>query len=170
MSETVTGAREADAAAAVPRADAPKSKRKLMMAGAAGLVLLIGGGVFWEKDKIFTSKLKQNVGSKAEAAMHPPVLVGIPPMVSNLDTSGGHPVYVKLTAKVEVSGVPNEAALQDRIAEIQDVFQTYLHETRPQDIRGNGIYRLREAILRRLRAQLAPVQVTNLYLVEFLVQ
>ncbi|WP_242402337.1 flagellar basal body-associated FliL family protein [Komagataeibacter kakiaceti] len=142
-----------------------KSKLKLIIGGVAALILLIGGITFMEKDKLF-----KTAGEKASEVLHPPILVGIPTIVSNLDSGDGHPVYVKLTAKVEIAGATDEASLQSTIPEIQDVFQTYLHETRPQDIRGNGIYRLREAIIRRLRTDLAPLQVTNVYFVELLVQ
>ncbi|MCE2576853.1 flagellar basal body-associated FliL family protein [Komagataeibacter sp. FNDCR2] len=177
MSETVTGG-----APASPRGDAgketgaagaeaarkgttKKSKLKLVIGGLAGLILLISGVTFMEKDKLF-----KTAGEKANEVLHPPILVGIPTIVSNLDSGDGHPVYVKITAKVEIAGATDEASLQSTIPEIQDVFQTYLHETRPQDIRGNGIYRLREAIIRRLRTDLAPLQVTNVYFVELLVQ
>ncbi|GAA4491400.1 hypothetical protein GCM10023158_04980 [Gluconacetobacter tumulicola] len=114
--------------------------------------------------------VRTEVVTRTDQVLHPPIILGIPPIVSNLDNGDGRPVYVKLTAKVEISGARDEASLQNMIPHVQDIFQTYLHETRPQDIRGDGIYRLREAIMRRLRAELLPLQVTNLYLVEFLIQ
>lgn len=149
-----------------------KSKKKLLIIVAAALMLLAGGGfVAWKKSSLFQTTVKSHLDTKGKfSALNTPILLGIPTIISNLDSGDGHPVYVKLTAKVEVLGASNEASLQDKVPEIQDMFQTYLHETRAQDIRGNGIYRLREAMLRRLRANMAPLQVTNLYLVEFLVQ
>ncbi|MCH4142824.1 flagellar basal body-associated FliL family protein [Acetobacter peroxydans] len=171
MSETVTdGAAAAKAAGA--HAGAAK-KKKLIIIGAVviGLLLLAGGG-FWAKDRFFKSvgSTMASDSKAAQDALHPPIILGIPSLVSNLDSGDGRPVYVKLTAKVEVVGAPNEAALQNIVPQIQDIFQTYLHETRPQDLRGNGIYRLHEAIMRRLRVELAPLEVRNLYFVEFLVQ
>ncbi|GAA4486213.1 hypothetical protein GCM10023157_32240 [Gluconacetobacter asukensis] len=122
-----------------------------------------------KKGHLFHS-VRTEVATRTDQVLHPPIILGIPPIVSNLDNGDGRPVYVKLTAKVEISGARDEASLQNMIPHVQDIFQTYLHETRPQDIRGDGIYRLREAIMRRLRAELLPLQVTNLYLVEFLIQ
>lgn len=162
---------EAAAAKSASSDGSKKSKKKLLIIIAAvALALLAGGGVVaWKKSALFQHSVKSHL-DKSMKMTNAPVLLGIPTIISNLDSGDGHPVYVKLTAKVEVLGAANEASLQDRVPEIQDLFQTYLHETRAQDIRGNGIYRLREAMLRRLRATMTPLQVTNLYLVEFLVQ
>ncbi|MBM9402643.1 flagellar basal body-associated FliL family protein [Gluconacetobacter azotocaptans] len=176
MSETVTGGartsllgggKEPEAAGieAPRKADGKKSKGKLIVAGLATLILVGGGATVLEKAKLF-----RVASERTQAALHPPIMLGIPTIVSNLDSGDGRPVYVKLTAKVEIQGANDEASLQNTVPEIQDIFQTYLHETRPQDIRGDGIYRLREAITRRLRITLLPLQVTNVYFVEFLVQ
>lgn len=177
MSETVTGGgapepfsgdalRQSMATEATHR----RSGKKLLFVGLAVLVLAGGGGtLFMEKGRLFHS-VKSQVATRTDQILHPPIVLGIPPIVSNLDNGDGRPVYVKLTAKVEISGAQDEAALQNMIPHVQDIFQTYLHETRPQDIRGDGIYRLREAMMHRLRAELRPLEVTNLYLVEFLIQ
>ncbi|MCT6855387.1 MAG: hypothetical protein M3Z59_03140 [Bombella apis] len=45
-----------------------------------------------------------------------------------------------------------------------------MHESRPQDLHGSGFYRLREALLRRLRVAFAPVNVSNVYITELLTQ
>lgn len=181
MSETVAGGapkfpageEKRESMAADTATAGRQTNRKLMIAGGAALILIAGGGAaLLEKGNLFRA-VESDVAKDtklAKGVLHRPILLGIPPIVSNLDNGDGRPVYVKLTAKVEISGARDETALQTTIPEIQDIFQTYLHETRPEDIRGNGIYRLREAILRRLRAELAPLEVTNLYLVEFLVQ
>ena len=178
MSETVTGGVPASSAeedhkeTATANTATKLHKRKAMFLGAVILGLLVGGVVVGKFTNLFhflshdVSKQTKEAGSM----LHPPIILGIPTLVSNLDSGDGRTVYVKLTAKVEIIGAKDAASLQDTIPVIQDIFQTYLHETRPQDIRGNGIYRLREAILRRLQAELAPLQVSNLYLVEFLVQ
>ncbi|MBO1324639.1 flagellar basal body-associated FliL family protein [Acetobacter sp. TBRC 12305] len=178
MSETVTGGVPASSAGEDHKETASADtasklrKRKIMFLGVVILLLVIGGVAVGKFTHLFhflgndVSKQTKEAGSM----LHPPIILGIPTLVSNLDSGDGRTVYVKLTAKVEIVGAKDATALQDTVPVIQDIFQTYLHETRPQDIRGNGIYRLREAILRRLQAELAPLQVTNLYLVEFLVQ
>ena len=54
---------------------------------------------------------------------------------------------------------------------IVDNFQIYLRELRIEDLRGSdGIYRLREELLARVNAAVAPVKVTDVLFKEMLVQ
>ena len=60
------------------------------------------------------------------------------------------------------------AAMMPRII---DNFQIYLRELRVEDLRGSdGIYRLREELLARVNAAVAPVKVTDVLFKEMLVQ
>ncbi|WP_336946194.1 flagellar basal body-associated FliL family protein [Asaia sp. HN010] len=149
----------------------PKKKRLAILIGAAiALCLLAGGGYFAvAKGWVFSHKNEKTTQSDALKPGET-TLLAIPSVISSLDNGDGRPVYVKMTTKVEIAGTETEASLRRYIPEIQDIFQTYLHETRPQEIRGNGIYRLRETLLRRLRIQIAPLKITNFYITEFLIQ
>lgn len=145
-------------------------KNKIVLAVlAVGLLLILAGGYLYIRAALHSHETKEQHSAAINSPTHV-VTLGIPPLISNLDSPDGQPVYAKITARVDLMGIPNEAAVQNRLPEIQNILQIYLHETRPQDMRGNGIYRLREAILRRLRADLAPLRVTNFYIVEFLLQ
>jgi flagellar FliL protein len=54
---------------------------------------------------------------------------------------------------------------------IVDNFQIYLRELRVDDLRGSGgIYRLREELLARVNAAVAPVKVNDVLFKEMLVQ
>lgn len=158
--------------------DKPKKKSKKAFFALIGvIVILIAGGFFaWQKNYLpFLPSAKPTAGQKEQAhkgrdIFNAPLLLGIPSATANLDNGSGKTIYVKMTARVEIEGAPDIASLQGRVPEIQDIFQTYLHETRPQDLHGSGFYRLREALLRRLRAALAPLQVTNIYIIELLTQ
>ncbi|NVN42497.1 flagellar basal body-associated FliL family protein [Asaia siamensis] len=148
----------------------PKKKWFAIIAGILALCLL-GGGTYLaiHKGWIFGQ------ATPASATTPPPgkqrtTLLTIPAVISSLDNGDNRPVYVKMATKLEVEGKESEASLKRFIPAIQDIYQTYLHETRPQEIRGNGIYRLRETLLRRLRVQVAPLKVTNFYITEFLIQ
>ncbi|WP_438383698.1 flagellar basal body-associated FliL family protein [Asaia sp. BMEF1] len=149
----------------------PKKRRLAILIGAAiALCLLAGGGYFAvAKGWVFSHKNEKTTQSDALKPGET-TLLAIPSVISSLDNGDGRPVYVKMTTKVEIAGTETEASLRRYIPEIQDIFQTYLHETRPQEIRGNGIYRLRETLLRRLRIQIAPLKITNFYITEFLIQ
>ncbi|MBA5725912.1 flagellar basal body-associated FliL family protein [Bombella favorum] len=150
------------------------SKKKMAILAAVPL-LLIGGGVgAWQAHlPPFGGGGKPAAKAMAaegkEEASHR-LLLSVPSATANLDNGAGRTVYVKMTASVEVEGAETLAALQGRIPEVQDIFQTYLHESRPQDLHGSGFYRLREALLRRLRVAFAPLNVTNIYITELLTQ
>ena len=52
-----------------------------------------------------------------------------------------------------------------------DLFQTYLREMRPEELRGSiGTYRLREELMSRANIAAAPVRIQDLLFVELLVQ
>ena len=54
---------------------------------------------------------------------------------------------------------------------VVDNFQIYLRELRIEDLRGSGgVYRLREELLARVNAAVAPVKVTDVLFKEMLVQ
>lgn len=151
------------------------SKKKLLIIGAALIVLLIGGGFFaWKKGYIpFLSgdnKASQAQQEKMKNMLNSHFLLGIPAVTANLDSGDGGTIYVKMAANVELQGRQDSATLQGVIPQIQDIFQTYLHETRPEELHGSGFYRLKEALLRRLRIALSPLNVTNIYITELLTQ
>lgn len=173
MSESISTPEVDDETTSPPLSQKGKSKKKLIILLGTVVLLGAGGYVGWSKNLLPLAGLKKEATKDekaAHAALTPPVVLSIPSATANLDNGNGRVVYVKMSASVEISGTQNSPELQSRIPEIEDIFQTYLHETRPQDLRGNGFYRLRESLLRRLRADLSPLNVTNLYITEFLTQ
>ena len=171
---------EGDAASGAGESDTPedtkkKSSKKMLFILVGVLVLLGGGaGAAWKMHLLpflggeASSGAKQAANDSGERL--PRIVLPIPAATANLDNGDGRTVYVKMTASVEAEGIKNDTALKEKLPEIQDIFQTYLHESRPQDLHGSGFFRLREALLRRLRVALAPVTVSNLYITELLTQ
>lgn len=147
----------------------PKRKRLVLIAALLTVLLILVGAVYFaiHEGWLFSNK---NASDAADQSTSQNTILAVPSVISSLDNGEGRPVYVKMTARVEVAGIQNEASLRRYIPQIQDIFQTYLHETRPQEIRGNGVYRLRETLLRRLRIEIAPLKITNFYITEFLIQ
>ncbi|MCX5618058.1 flagellar basal body-associated FliL family protein [Bombella sp. TMW 2.2543] len=150
------------------------SRKKLILLSAVPL-LLVGGGIgAWQAHLLpfgGSGKAAAHNGQPASSeAASQRLLLSVPSATANLDNGAGRTMYVKMTASVEVEGAQNLTALQARIPEIQDIFQTYLHESRPQDLHGSGFYRLREALLRRLRVAFAPLTISNIYITELLTQ
>lgn len=143
----------------------PKSKKKLIVIVGAvlGLAALGGGGWYYKQH---TAKMTK----KAEPVVQEePFLVDIPTIISNLDSSSGRPMFVKISAKLQVRGTTSQQVTA-MMPEIQNIFQSYLHESSQADLGGNGIYRLREALLDRIAVQLAPIEVRDLLFTEFLIQ
>ena len=52
-----------------------------------------------------------------------------------------------------------------------DMFQTYLREMRPEELRGSaGMYRLREELLARANIAATPAKIIDVLFVEMLIQ
>jgi flagellar FliL protein len=76
-----------------------------------------------------------------------------------------------MQARLELSkpeDLPIVTAAQPRI---MDLFQTYLREMRPDELRGSlGTYRLREQLIARASLAVAPARVVDVLFTELLVQ
>ncbi|MBS0334788.1 MAG: flagellar basal body-associated FliL family protein, partial [Proteobacteria bacterium] len=91
----------------------------------------------------------------------------IPDVVVNMQTADGRPTFLKLKLTLEM---PNQDAvdeLEPNMPRLQDMFQTFLRELRPEDLSGSqGSYQLRMEILRRVNLVLAPNAKANAVLIE----
>ncbi|MEO9190335.1 MAG: flagellar basal body-associated FliL family protein [Acetobacteraceae bacterium] len=152
---------------AVP-APASRSRRKLIALTLPAVLVLLGAGMWFAgmPAMLFGAK---NTAKQAVAA--PPVYVDLPEMVANLDSDPRRPRYIKLRARIEVHGAANEKAVHAALPRLEDLFQTYLRDVRPDDLRGSvGTYRLREELIARADIAAAPGQVADVLFVEMLVQ
>ena len=105
---------------------------------------------------------------KAEAKA--PVFMDLPDIVANLN-AGRRAAFIKLKAKFELSKPEDAAALQAAMPRIVDLFQSYLREMRPEELRGTaGTYRLREELIARTNIAAHPARVLNVLFTEMLVQ
>jgi len=150
-----------------------KSKKKLIILAAVPLLLISAGAGLW-----FTGVLPHLLGMKHEAKpaeeetqSSTPVYVDLPDLVANLATPSGKPTYVKLQAKLEVSKAEDAEKVKQAMPRLQDMFQTYLREMRPEELRGSmGTYRLREELLGRANVAVAPVRVNDVLFTQMLIQ
>ena len=105
------------------------------------------------------------------AAVKPPSFVDMPDIVANLNSSGRRPVFVKLKARIELAKADDQAAVQAAMPRLLDLFQTYLREMRPEELRGSaGTWRLREELISRANVAAAPARVTDVLFTEILIQ
>ena len=160
-------------AAAIDDEAAPSKKggkRKLLMI-LLPVALLAGGAGLW-----FTGVLPAVLGAKheaepKEAARPAPVFIELPEMVANLNAGGRRTSFIKLKARLELAKASDLAAFTDAQPRIIDMFQTYLREVRPEELRGSaGTYRLREELIARAGIAAAPAKVVDVLFTEMLVQ
>lgn len=150
------------AAAVKEEAGGSGRKKMLLTAVAVLLAISIGGGAYvW--------KAKHHASPKVVAAASPYNLP-IPPMMATLDGDSGHASYVRVTAQLQLASEQDADVVRRRLPQVEDLFQTYLHDTRPDELAGSGIYRLREALFAQISNALAPIPVRDLFFTELLVQ
>ncbi len=184
---------EAETDEGAPEGEAVASKKPplklLIAAGAAAVVVLGGGGTA-------AVLLMGGGGAKAHAAKKPahkpakgaeagkkdgpnPISEGpdgvvyytMPDMVVNIQSADGRPTYLKLKLAFEMPDEDSAEALSPEMPRLNDMFQSFLRELRPDDLAGSqGSYQLRQEIQRRVNLVIAPAKVNAVLIQEMLVQ
>jgi flagellar FliL protein len=161
--DDATGARPAGKPAA------KGGKKKLIIAGAAAVVILGGVGGAYAAG-LFG---KSSSGPQAHASSGPvvPGAVDMPEIISNLNAGPRRSAFIRLKARLELANKDDQPAVLAGLPKVQDLFQTYLRDMRPDELRGSaGTYRLREELTTRANLAVAPAQITEILFVELLVQ
>jgi len=173
----------------------PKKKlsmKMMLIAGAGALVVLGGGGgaafVFLKpkpdaahaekggKDKK-AKHGKEEKGGKgkegASAVREGPdgvLFYTLPDVVVNMQTADGRPTFLKLKLTLELPDQEAVDGLEPNMPRLQDMFQTFLRELRPEDLSGSqGSYQLRMEILRRVNLVIAPSKANAVLIEEMLI-
>ena len=163
-----------DASGPAEAGDKKGGKKKLLLIAAPVLLLLVGAGLW------FTGILPKLLGmshpaAQAEghdaAAPAAPIFFEIPEIVANLNGNPHRPSYIKVKPRLELARQEDVARVQAALPRVLDMFQTFLRETRPEDLRGSGgVERLREELIARANLAAAPAKVRDVLFVEMLVQ
>ncbi|MDP3174683.1 MAG: flagellar basal body-associated FliL family protein [Phenylobacterium sp.] len=170
--------------------------KMLIIAGAAALVVLGGGGtaafVFLKpkpdaahaedaknhgKDKKKDKEKgghgeKKGEGGGAEVKEGPDgvLFYTLPDVVVNMQTAEGRPTFLKLKLTLELPDQETVDELDPNMPRLQDMFQTFLRELRPEDLSGSqGSYQLRMEILRRVNLVIAPGKANAVLIEEMLI-
>jgi flagellar FliL protein len=158
----MAGNEEQSDAPAVPK----RGRKKLVIAGAVGGLALVSIGAAYA-----TGVLTGDSHPKPDAAATGGGMVVLPEMIANLNAGPRRNVFVRLKAQLQLSNKADEANVIADQARVQDLFQTYLRDMSPDELRGSaGSYRLREELIARANIAVAPAQVTDILFVEMLVQ
>ena len=172
----------------------PKKKlslKMLIIIGAAALVVLGGGGgaaFFLMKPKADAASSgkahkakkggKEEKGGKDAKGATPTVREGpdgvlfytVPDIVVNMQTADGRPTFLKLKLTLELPDQEAAEALEPNMPRLQDMFQTFLRELRPEDLSGSqGSYQLRMELLRRVNLVIAPSKANAVLIEEMLI-
>lgn len=182
MAKIDTGNDETDAAgdgaADDTTAQAGRKKKRLIMIAAAAALVVAGAAGVWMSGladpviALITGSEARGDATGAETAAEAPVPVfyALPPFVVNLNTRGSRPTYLKLRAELELTSAEDIPYVEHRLPRITDSFQVYLRELRLEDIQGSaGTYRIREELLRRVSAAVAPTRVNDVLFAEMFV-
>ncbi len=150
-------------------------RKKLLLIAAPVLLLLAVGAGLW-----FTGILPKLLGlghapehaaEAHETAAAPPVYFELPEMVANLNGNPRRPSYIKLKPRLQLARAEDAAQVQAALPRVLDMFQTFLRETRPEELRGSaGIQRLREELIARGNLAAAPARVLDVLFIEMLIQ
>ena len=170
----------------------------LIIAGVGALVVLGGGGaaafVFLKpkpaaegeehaekkaEKKDAKKDEKGGKGGKGEEAASPAlvragpdgvVFYTLPDLVVNMQTAEGKATFLKLKLTLELPDDQVASILDPNLPRLQDMFQTFLRELRPEDLSGSqGSYQLRLEILRRVNLVIAPAKVNAVLIEEMLI-
>jgi flagellar protein FliL len=152
--------------------DTKGGRRRLILFAAPVVLLVVLGAGLW-----FTGVLPRLLGTghveqPIEAAgSSVPIYVDLPEMVANLNSNPHRPNYVKLVARLEVTRQEDVERVKQAMPRLQDLFQTYLREMRPEELKGSaGTYRLREELIGRANLAAAPARVSDLLFMQMLIQ
>lgn len=93
-----------------------------------------------------------------------------PDFVVNMQTADGRPTFLKLKLTFELPDHATADTLDEDMPRLQDVFQTFLRELRPEDLNGSqGSYQLRMELLQRVNLVIAPSKVNSVLIEEMLI-
>ncbi len=162
---------DADAAPAADGEGKPKGKGKLVIIAAAGglVLLLAAGGAAAYFMGLFGGKAPKEAEKPAIPAVT--TYVQLPDLLVNLSSTGKRNNFIKLRITLELEKPTDQDRVKAMQPRIVDNFQTYLRDLRLEDLQGaQGLFRLREELLVRINAAVAPAKVTDILFQEMLVQ
>ena len=157
--------------------DKPGGKRKLLIIIAVVLLLALGGIAAAYFTGLLQPIIEWITGEEAteeeEKKIDRENVVFFPleELIVNLDTGSRKSTFLKIKVSLELTDGRDISRIESVMPRIMDNFQVYLRELRIEDLKGSaGMYRLREELLTRVNAAIAPAKVQDVLFREMLVQ
>jgi flagellar FliL protein len=140
----------------------------LVGGGSAAFFLGVFGG---DEAPAVTAGETGGEGAAATAPAPPPVFYALPDLVVTLNASDRKTRYLKVHVMLELARAEDEAQIERMTPRILDYCQIFLRELRPEELRGSAaIVRMREEILKRINAAVAPVTVREVLFTDLFVE
>lgn len=152
------------------------SKKKLFLIIGIVALLVVGGlaaayftGLFEPLIEFLASGEEKEEGKKEISETT--VFFPLEELIVNLNTGGRKSTFLKVRVSLELDSDKDVSRIEAVMPRIMDNFQVYLRELRVEDLKGSaGMFRLREELLTRVNAAIAPAKVNNILFKEMLVQ
>jgi flagellar FliL protein len=159
----------------------------IIIAGVAAVVVLGGGGTAAflllghhdagapeakseKHDKKKGEKGGEKTGAQIVDGPDGVVFYTPPDIVVNMQTTDGRPTFLKLKLTFEAPDRDTTSTLDEQMPRLQDMFQTFLRELRPEDLSGSqGSYSLRMEIQKRVNLVIAPAKINSVLIEEMLI-
>lgn len=166
------------AAAATDQGKPGKGGKKRLLLIVAAVVVLgaIGAGVFLSGilgggEETASGEGEHAAAEEKPAASPATIFHQMPDLVISLRGSDRRTTFLKLRLTAEVGSNADIARIEAMMPRVVDYCQLYLRELRPDDLQGSaGTLRLKEELMRRINAAVAPTEVRDILLSELLIQ
>ncbi|MBC8269775.1 MAG: flagellar basal body-associated FliL family protein [Rhodospirillaceae bacterium] len=150
-------------------------KKKLFIIIGLALLLVIGGAAAAYFTGLLQPLIEMIAGDGAaedeEAIAQDAIFYDLPELLVNLSTTGRKSTFLKIRIALELEKPEDVPVVERVMPRIIDNFQVYLRELRVEDLKGSaGMYRLREELLKRVGAAIAPAKINDVLFKEMLVQ
>lgn len=150
-------------------------KKKLFIIIGLALLLVIGGaaaayftGLLQPLIEMISGGGKQ---TEEEVVAQDAIFYDLPELLVNLSTTGRKSTFLKIRIALELEKAEDLPKVEGVMPRIVDNFQVYLRELRVDDLKGSaGMYRLREELLKRVGAAIAPAKINDVLFKEMLIQ
>ena len=154
-------------AVAKPR---PNRRKLIIIAAAAFALLLIGGGAAAFFFGLFDDPGAATTPGVASATQ-PPTFYALPDLVVTLNAGERRTRYLKTRVSLELASAKDASQVELLVQRIIDYCQTYLRELRPDELRGSAaIVRMRDELLKRINAAVAPIVVREILFTDLMVE
>jgi flagellar FliL protein len=162
-----------EASPAVKQAGFARRKLALIVGGALLLISGAGAGayVLGLLDMVLGAENAAEAKQNEKIAQAAPVFYALPELLVSLNTGERRSTFLKVKVSLQLTDAADQPRVERQLPRIVDYCQVYLRELRLEELRGSaGTARLREELLRRISAAVAPVPVDDVLFGEIFVQ